>query len=66
MNHLKNTKTHIVVTRLFAVLVIAAALLLAGGAQAATPGITGTATGAPVFNLDAAANYISQPDGAQI
>jgi len=67
MNDLKNSNTRIVVTRLVAVLVVAAALLLAGGAQAATPGINGTGTaGAPVFNLDAAANYISQPDGAQI
>ena len=67
MNHSKNKKTQIVLTRLFAVVVAAAALLLAGGAQAATPGINGTGTaGAPVFNLDAAANYISQPDGAQI
>ncbi len=67
MNHLKNTKTRIVITPLFAVLVVAAALLLAGGAQAATPGIKGSgAATAPVFNLVAMQNYISQPDGAQI
>jgi FtsP/CotA-like multicopper oxidase with cupredoxin domain len=66
MNHLKNTKTRIMKTELFAVLVVATALVLAGGAQATTPGIKGTATGAPVFNLDAMANYISQPDGAQL
>jgi FtsP/CotA-like multicopper oxidase with cupredoxin domain len=65
MNHLKNTKTWIVRTRLLAVVVAAAALLLAGGAQAATPGIKGAAA-TPVFNLDAMANLISQPDGAQI
>ncbi len=65
MNHLKNTKTRIVGTGLVAVLAVAAALLLAGGAQAATPGIKGAAA-TPVFNLDAMANYISQPDGAQI
>ena len=69
MNHLKNTKTRIVLTRLVAVLVVAAGLLLAGGAQAATPGITaaaGPAGSTSTFNLTAMANYISQPDGAQI
>jgi len=69
MNHLKNTKIRIVLTRLVAVLVVAAGLLLAGGAQAATPGITaaaGPAGSTSTFNLTAMANYISQPDGAQI
>ena len=44
---------------------IAAALMFAGAAQAAAPGITGTgATG--TFNLTAQAAFINQPDGNQV
>ena len=41
------------------------AVLLAGAAQAAAPGITGV-SGTPEFNLVAAPGNISQPDGATI
>jgi len=67
-----NSRTEAVSKRLILFVVVAAALLLATTAQAAVPGISGsasTATGTPVsgtFNLTAAATYITQPDGAQI
>ena len=48
-------------TQLLRVAAIGAASLLANAAQAAAPGITG-----PAFALDAAAAYITQPDGASI
>ena len=49
----------------------ALAILIAGLAQAAAPGITaapplGGAANGSTFNLDAAASYITQPDGASI
>ena len=57
-----NRKTRSVATRLAAVaLVLWAVGVLAGGAQAATPGITGT-----TFNLVAAPSYLTQPDGMAI
>ncbi|HTY98757.1 MAG TPA: multicopper oxidase family protein [Rhodocyclaceae bacterium] len=40
---------------------LAAALLIAGGARAAAPGITG-----PAFNLTAQPSYLTQPDGQSI
>src|SRR6202008_3540417 len=65
MSHV-NQKTRSAVTRLAAVVTVAVALLLAGTAQAAVPGITASAGGASTFNLVANPGYISQPDGAQI
>jgi FtsP/CotA-like multicopper oxidase with cupredoxin domain len=57
-----NVKTRISVARLAALaLFLAVVELLAGRAQAATPGITGT-----TFNLVAAPNYLTQPDGTAI
>ena len=64
MSHV-NEKTRSAVMRLAAVVMVAVALLLAGTAQAAVPGITGTGA-AGTFNLVANPGYISQPDGAQI
>jgi hypothetical protein len=54
-----NRKAMISKTRL--VLLLALALLLSAGAQAAAPGITGT-----TFNLTAQPAYLSQPDGAAV
>ncbi len=54
-------KTHTLVRQLRRVATIAAVSLLANAAQAAAPGITG-----PSFALDAAAAYITQPDGSTI
>src|ERR1700752_2569542 len=65
MSHV-NQKTRSAVTRLAAVVTVAGALLLAGTAQAAVPGLTASAGGASPFNLVANPGYISQPDGAQI
>jgi FtsP/CotA-like multicopper oxidase with cupredoxin domain len=48
------------------VVIVVSTLLLASTGKAATPGITAAAGGASRFNLTAAANYISQPDGMQI
>src|SRR6267378_4066221 len=47
--------------RLLSPVITAAALLLAGAAQAAAPGITGTA-----FALSAHPAFISQPDGSMV
>jgi FtsP/CotA-like multicopper oxidase with cupredoxin domain len=55
------TKMRIVISRLIPGVLASAALLLAGSTRAAVPGVTG-----PVFNLDAKASYITQPDGAMI
>jgi FtsP/CotA-like multicopper oxidase with cupredoxin domain len=44
---------------------MAAALLLASTAYAATPGITG-GSGTPVFNLTAQAAYLNMPDGEAV
>jgi FtsP/CotA-like multicopper oxidase with cupredoxin domain len=57
---MRASKTNTMV-RLLHVAAIAAVSLLAGVAQAAAPGIQGT-----TFNLDAAAAYITQPDGSAI
>ncbi len=66
MSH-QNMKPRIALTQWLPVLLAAVALLLAAPAQAAAPGITGTLSGTTVnFSLTAQANYISQPDGAQI
>src|SRR6266480_6528023 len=54
-------KTNTLVRQLRRVATIAAVSLLANAAQAAAPGITGTS-----FALDAAAAYITQPDGSTI
>src|SRR5258706_4570270 len=54
-------KTNRVAGQLFRFATVAAAALLAHTVQAAVPGITG-----PAFNLDAAAAYITQPDGASL
>jgi FtsP/CotA-like multicopper oxidase with cupredoxin domain len=48
-------------TRLLLVPMVALALLLAGTAHAATPGITGT-----TFNLTAQPAYLNQPDGQAV
>jgi FtsP/CotA-like multicopper oxidase with cupredoxin domain len=53
-----NSKHLSAVSRFFSVVVAAVALLLAASAQAAAPGITGTA-----FSLTAGTGYSSQPDG---
>ena len=58
-------KTNTFSGQLLRVAAIAAASLLGSAAQAAAPGITGGAT-APVFNLDASAAYVTQPDGTSI
>ena len=47
--------------RLLPLMMMGAALLIAGAARAAAPGITG-----PTFNLVAKPNYISQPDGQMV
>ena len=65
MSHVNEKKAN-AVTRLAAVVTMAVALLLAGTAQAAVPGITASAGGTSTFNLVANQGYISQPDGAQI
>ncbi len=52
-------------TRLLVLAAVAVTALLSLNAQAAVPGITGTGT-TGTFNLTAGANYISQPDGANI
>jgi len=54
-------KTNTLVLQLRRVAAIAAVSMLATAVQAAAPGITGTS-----FNLDAAAAYITQPDGSTI
>src|SRR5205814_4367875 len=54
-------KTNTLVRQLRRVATIAAVSLLANAAQAAAPGITGTS-----FALDAAAAYITQPDGSTV
>jgi FtsP/CotA-like multicopper oxidase with cupredoxin domain len=70
MSHLNSKKVTVVSAVIL--FVVAAVLLLATAAQAAVPGISGsaaTATGTPVngtFHLTAAATYITQPDGVQI
>ena len=64
MSHL-NRKAIIMVTRLV-LAGLAAALLLAGTAGAATPGISAGTGPAVTFRLTAAPNFITQPDGAQI
>ncbi len=60
MNRLK-TKIRSAITRLISVAVVGVALLLAVGAHAAAPGITG-----PSFSLTASADFITQPDGQMI
>ena len=63
-----NTKMGSAVLESLRIAVVSGAMLLALGAQAATPGVTkipnGTATS--TFNLVAGAGHITQPDGAQI
>jgi len=54
-------KTNTLVRQLRQVATIAAVSLLVNAAQAAAPGIAGTS-----FSLDAAAAYITQPDGSTI
>ncbi len=58
---MRETNTKTLIGRLLQVAATACAVLLAGAAQAAAPGITG-----PTFNLVASASYISQPDGASV
>src|SRR5207248_4232681 len=60
MNSLKMA-TAISTCRILSLLATAATLLLAAGANAAAPGITG-----PAFNLTAREAYISQPDGQMV
>src|SRR5438105_14368864 len=64
MNHFKATRLRVWLVWA-GVGMIAVALLWAGAAQAAVPGITGTGT-ANTFNLVATQGYITQPDGAAI
>jgi hypothetical protein len=59
-----NVKTRSVIARLV-VVTVGVALLLAGKAQAAVPGMTSTGTSG-AFHLVAAEGYISQPDGSMI
>ena len=54
-------KTNTLVRQLLRGATIAAVSLLANAAQAAAPGIVGTS-----FSLDAAAAYITQPDGSTV
>src|SRR3979490_247839 len=61
---MKTGKVEVQLARI--VVVVLSTLLLASTSKAATPGITAAAGGASRFNLTAAANYISQPDGMQI
>src|SRR5258705_12599433 len=56
-----NMKQAFSVSRLLPVTLTAVMLLLAAGAEAAAPGITG-----PTFNLTAQQAHISQPDGNYI
>ena len=60
-----NMKKAITMTRLLPILTMALALLLAGTAHAAAPGITAATatTTTPSFDLIASPAYISQPDG---
>src|SRR5205807_1187406 len=64
MNHFKATRLRVWLVWA-GVGMIAVALLWAGAAQAAVPGITGTSA-ANTFNLVATQGYITQPDGAAI
>src|SRR5438105_14028633 len=64
MNHFKATRLRVWLVWA-GVGMIAVALLWAGAAQAAVPGITGTST-ANTFNLVATRGYITQPDGPAI
>src|SRR5205807_9158973 len=64
MNHFKATRLRVWLVWA-GVGMIAVALLWAGAAQAAVPGITGTST-ANTFDLVATQGYITQPDGAAI
>jgi FtsP/CotA-like multicopper oxidase with cupredoxin domain len=54
-------KTKALTGQLLRITAVAAAMLLGSAAQAAAPGITGTA-----FNLDAAPAFITEPDGATV
>lgn len=56
------------VSRFLAVLAVAVALLLAGSAHAAAPGITASTGGgsSTTFNLSAGPGYSSQPDGVLV
>ncbi|MDE2251436.1 MAG: multicopper oxidase family protein [Gammaproteobacteria bacterium] len=62
---MRATKKNLLARALLGAPSIALTALLAASAQAAAPGITGATTN-PVFNLDAKAAYVSQPDGAAI
>src|ERR1700726_4436188 len=59
-----NLKNAILNTRLL-LAVMAALASLAVTTHAAAPGITG-GTGSPVFNLNAAPSYLTQPDGQSV
>ena len=65
MNRLQATTTKKWLARLASVGTGAVILVLAGAAQAAVPGVTGTGA-AGTFNLVASQGYITQPDGAAI
>src|SRR5207237_9383563 len=65
MNRLQATTTKKWLARLASVGTGAVILVLAGAAQAAVPGVTGTGA-AGTFNLVASQGYITQPDGDAI
>ena len=62
----KNMKSTIRKTYLVLALALAAALLVAPSANAATPGITSTNGTAGTFNLTAQWGYTTQPDGRSV
>ena len=61
-----NMKNATFKTQLLLAVVVVATLLLATGAFAAAPGITGTGSTAGTFNLTAQDAYLNQPDGAAV
>src|SRR5437763_8460900 len=65
MNRLQATTTKKWLAPLASVGTGAVILVLAGAAQAAVPGVTGTGA-AGTFNLVASQGYITHPDGAAI